>query len=121
MSGDGLKWPESIDHHDPSQPRLYGRHTSSIHHVSEASESREDLVDSPPLYRIKLSDTPADRKRGLEGDGWGVETKVSKSSVSVSDLVARLHNGPNESQVLLAAKSRRQVGIAPVNLWLNIF
>ena len=80
--------------------------------MSEASESREDLVDSPPLYRIKLSDSQAVRKRESEGDGWGGETKVAKSSVSVTDLIARLHNGPNESQVLLAAKSRRQVGIA---------
>lgn len=108
--GDTFLWPELMEY-DPAQgPSQYARNISSLHHVSEASESREQLTGSPSLYRIKVSPSQAERKRSTEGDGWTGEVKIPKSGgVSVSDLVARLHNGPNQSQVLLAAKSSRQV------------
>ena len=102
---DTFGWPE---------PPLHGgilRPTSSLHNVSEASEPQDRGLNSPPLYRIQLSPSKAERKRATEGNGRVGEIKVPKSAVTVSDLVARLHKGPNESQVLLAAKSNRQVYI----------
>ena len=101
--GDTFVWPEAPLHGGVLRP------TSSLHNVSEASEPQDRVLNSPPLYRIKLSASKAERKRATDGNGMGGEIKVPKSSVTVSDLVARLHKGPNESQVLLAAKTNRQV------------